>query len=103
MQNLRTYRKGREPLFYAAIALMTLVALAGFESGCGGHSASSGSSGSSGSSPTLPPVTVTPTPVPADQPTFSHVILVMEENHSYNEVIGNAAMPYFNSLASQYG
>ena len=27
----------------------------------------------------------------------------MEENHSYSSVIGNAAMPYLNRLASQYG
>lgn len=27
----------------------------------------------------------------------------MEENHSYADVIGNSSMPYFNSLASQYG
>jgi acid phosphatase len=43
------------------------------------------------------------TPVSANQPTFSHVILVVEENHNYSEVIGNSAMPYLNSLASQYG
>lgn len=28
---------------------------------------------------------------------------MVEENHSYSDVIGNSAMPYFNSLASQYG
>lgn len=43
------------------------------------------------------------TPVPAGQPTFSHVVLLVEENHSYSEVIGNSSMPYFNSLASKYG
>ena len=43
------------------------------------------------------------TPVPPNQPTFSHVILVVEENHSFSDVIGNSAMPYLNSLASQYG
>src|SRR5579871_1413274 len=42
-------------------------------------------------------------PVPASEPTFNHILLVVEENHSYSEVIGNASMPYFNSLASQYG
>lgn len=31
------------------------------------------------------------------------MVLVVEENHSYPEVIGNSSMPYFNSLASQYG
>jgi acid phosphatase len=34
---------------------------------------------------------------------FGHVFLLVEENHSYSEVIGNAAMPYLNSLASTYG
>ena len=36
-------------------------------------------------------------------PQFGHVFLVVEENHSYSEVIGNAAMPYLNSLVSQGG
>ena len=29
------------------------------------------------------------------------VVVVMEENHGYEQVIGNSAMPYFNSLAQQ--
>ncbi len=43
------------------------------------------------------------TPNAPSQPAFDHVILVVEENHSYDEVIGSSSMPYFNSLASQYG
>jgi acid phosphatase len=35
--------------------------------------------------------------------TFNHVVLVVEENHSYSDVIGNSAMPYLNGLAQQYG
>ena len=31
------------------------------------------------------------------------MVLVVEENHSYNEVIGTPAMPYLSGLASQYG
>ena len=42
-------------------------------------------------------------PPPPALPTFAHVVLVLEENHSYSDVIGNAAMPYLNSLAQQYG
>jgi acid phosphatase len=34
---------------------------------------------------------------------FGHVFLLVEENHSYSEVIGNTSMPYLNSLASGYG
>lgn len=40
---------------------------------------------------------------PPPVPQFQHVILVVEENHSYSSVIGNTAMPYLNGLASQYG
>ena len=45
---------------------------------------------------------IKPTSLPAGFPTFSHVVLIVEENHSYSDVMGNSAMPYFNSLASQY-
>jgi len=35
-------------------------------------------------------------------PTPSHVVVVMEENHSYADIIGNTSQaPYMNSLASQ--
>jgi len=34
-------------------------------------------------------------------PTPAHVVVVMEENHSYSDIIGNSGAPYFNSLASQ--
>jgi len=36
-------------------------------------------------------------------PAFGHVILLMEENHSYSSVIGNSSMPYLNGLAQKYG
>lgn len=36
-------------------------------------------------------------------PQVGHVFLVVEENHSYSEVIGNPAMPYLNRLLSQGG
>ena len=69
--------------------LLGISTLAIVQLGCGG-----------GSGVTSAPIQ---TPAPAAQPAFSHVFLVMEENHSYSEVIGNSSMPYFNSLASQYG
>src|SRR5258708_10315432 len=67
------------------LALFALCVLAALQLACGGGSVQ------------------VQTPVAAGQPTFSHVVLVVEENHSYSEVIGNASMPYLNSLASQYG
>jgi acid phosphatase len=39
----------------------------------------------------------------AQVPHSNHVVVVVEENHGYNSVIGNSAMPYLNSLANQYG
>lgn len=46
---------------------------------------------------------MTSTPISPSQPTFAHVVLLLEENHSFSDVIGNSAMPYLNSLAQQYG
>jgi hypothetical protein len=58
----------------------------------------------------VPPVenataTVTPAAQAQSQgkiPEFEHIILIMFENHSFDEVIGAAKMPSFNSLADQY-
>ena len=38
----------------------------------------------------------------AQVPQSSHVWLIAEENHSYEEVVGNTSMPYFNSLIGHY-
>jgi acid phosphatase len=38
----------------------------------------------------------------AQVPHSNHVVVVVEENHSLSQVIGNPAMPYFNSLATTY-
>jgi phospholipase C len=35
-------------------------------------------------------------------PASKHVVVVVEENHSYSSVINNASMPYLNSLAKNY-
>lgn len=35
-------------------------------------------------------------------PQSNHVWIITEENHSYEKVIGNPNMPYFNSLAKKY-
>ena len=42
-----------------------------------------------------------PAALNAQVPKSNHVVVVLEENHSYSSVIGNSAMPYLNSLASQ--
>jgi len=52
-------------------------------------------------SPPSPGPTPSPTPTPSD-PSADHVVLVVLENHSFSDVIGNPVMPYLNSLAAQY-
>ena len=73
-----------------ALFPLLLCVLAVLQFACGGGGSSSGSS-------------FPQSPAPAGQPTFSHVVLLVEENHSYSDVIGSSSMPYLNSLASQYG
>lgn len=45
------------------------------------------------------PTTTTPPPAAA---TADHVFVVMLENHSFGQVVGNPAMPYLNSLATAH-
>jgi acid phosphatase len=66
-----------------ATALVVFLAL-----GCGG---TTGMSGGMNSSPSANSV-----------PQFSHVVVVVEENAGYQDVIGSGAMPYLDSLAKQY-
>src|SRR5262245_51707648 len=39
----------------------------------------------------------------AQVPDFGHVFIIVLENQEYQDVIGNPAAPYFNTLATQYG
>src|SRR5437763_11064141 len=39
----------------------------------------------------------------AQVPHSDHVVIITLENYSYERVIGNPAMPYYNQLAAQYG
>jgi phosphatidylinositol-3-phosphatase len=57
--------------------------------GCGG--------GSSNPTAVNPPGTATPSSQ------FGHVVLVVEENQNYSQVVGNATMPYLNGLIAKYG
>lgn len=36
-------------------------------------------------------------------PRSSHVWMITEENHSYEDVVGNPQMPYYNQLLNEYG
>lgn len=48
-------------------------------------------------------VTITVSGATPAVPASSHVVLLVEENHSYSNVIGSSSMPYLNSLANKYG
>src|SRR5436853_945222 len=45
--------------------------------------------------------TAAPARTQSSVPRPDHVVVVMEENHSYSEIIGSSAAPYINGLASQ--
>jgi acid phosphatase len=87
---------------FLCLALAVLVTV-----GCSGTAPSTQASVPAPSPSPAPAPSASPTPNPAPTPTpadpaADHVVLVVIENHSFSQVIGNAAMPYFNSLASQY-
>lgn len=44
---------------------------------------------------------LTPSPQETHIPVFSHVVVILLENHGYSQVIGNDQMPNFNALAKQ--
>ena len=69
------------------LACFVLLLTVGIVGGCGGSGTSQPAP-----SPTTPSV-----------PQVGHVILLLEENHSYSTVIGNPAMPFLNSLATKGG
>jgi phosphatidylinositol-3-phosphatase len=72
---------------HCAVCMLILMVL-----GCGGV----------GTGTTTGP-TPTPTPLqPGTIPAADHVFLVMLENHGLAQVIGNPAMPFLNSLATQH-
>lgn len=48
-------------------------------------------------------ITFASAPPPPPSAPFGHVIVVVEENTNYSDVIGNSSAPYLNGLANQYG
>jgi len=66
---------------------------------CGGNP----SPPSSANTPATSPATgaAAPAAPPQSATTQANVVMVVEENHSYEQVIGNTNMPYLNGLAQQ--
>ena len=81
-----------------AATLLLLGLVVAITISCGGLAGSASNSGISPTNSSSPSPGVTQAAAPA-QP--GPVVIVLEENHSYEQVIGSAAMPYFNGLAQQ--
>src|SRR5512143_1347007 len=77
----------RSPRCAALVPVALILAL--FVLACGGSTSVSGAVGGP--------------PSGGSMPQFSHVVVVVEENAGYQDVIGSSAMPYLNSLAGKYG
>ncbi len=75
--------------------------------GCGGGSAGASASGGSGSTGGTGSGGGTGggggSGNGSSVPQFAHVFIVLEENHSFSDVIGNTGMPYLNGLAAANG
>ena len=87
-------------------ALSALVALAGCggpgpASGSAGPAAASTSAGTSASTASGAVPSVTSGVPSATVPRPAHTVVVVMENHSYAEIIGNPAAPFINQLASR--
>lgn len=67
------------------LRVLPVLALLAAEAECGGGTSTS----------------MTKVPPPPIMPAVAHVFLLVDENHSYSDVIGNPVMPYTNSLAQQ--
>jgi acid phosphatase len=72
---------------FCCFLYLALVSLAVFLLNCGGTTGARTSS---------------PAQTSGATPQSSHVVIVLEENKSYKDVIGNSAMPFLNGLAQQY-
>ncbi len=73
-----------------------LAGLVGCTAGTGNPSATP-----STAAPTASHATVTTQHATAALPRPAHVVVVIEENHSYAQIIGSSSAPYLNSLAGQ--
>lgn len=51
--------------------------------------------------PTTPSPTPGPSPTRPLVPMFDHIFVILEENHGYDEIMGNPSAPYLNSLATE--
>ncbi|HYH67611.1 MAG TPA: hypothetical protein VD866_23135 [Urbifossiella sp.] len=53
--------------------------------------------------PAAPAPAPAPLPWPAGLPVYDHVVIVVEENKDYDDIIGNASAPYINKVLRAEG
>lgn len=95
----RAGRTARAVLPVAAVGLLLIGAAACAASSANGSSASASVAPSNGSAGVDAATTTLSPSAAASIPRPSHVVVVVEENHSYYDIVGSRSAPYLNSLA----
>lgn len=85
----------------ATVSAATLVVVAGLASACGSTDGATGATGAPAPKSGAPAPKSDRAAATTAVPEFDHVLVVMEENHSYSNVIGNSDAPYINSLVDR--
>ncbi|WP_029420183.1 alkaline phosphatase family protein [Alicyclobacillus macrosporangiidus] len=77
-----------------------LTVVAGVLAGCGGPTTPASENAGNLVQPSTVPSTLAPGHMVRVRPP-EHIVIVIEENHSYDEIAGNAKAPYINALMKQ--
>jgi phosphatidylinositol-3-phosphatase len=91
---------GMRLLALASAALVVVACSASHASEAKARPAASVDGAGTTTSSTTAATTTTATTTTPAVPRFAHIVVVVEENHSYADVIGSAQAPYINTLAS---
>ena len=94
----RSARVGAASLF-AGVALLVLAGCGGSGPTAGSPAGQTGSSAAATAGTGTPAATKTTGTQPAAIPEPAHTVVVVMENHSYADIIGNPAAPFINELA----
>ena len=90
---------GRRAVKAAHSAALAGLLIAGCSAPAANQGAARPSASSAATSSRAAPSPAHPAPSPATGAAPAHTLVVMLENHSYGEVIGNGAAPFLNKLA----